>query len=131
MKNCTNAKEELTWLQVPLGVTVSSAGPPGWRDIPDGPDEVGHHQYLLTYSGNTHRQYADDPDTEIRELFLSNNLVCSSDNSPGRDQIAPAVDSHFRGSPARLHGRHALKVKDLHHVKNVSFSNHKFISLNS
>lgn len=51
------------------------------------------------------------PNTEIKERFLSNNSVCSSDYYLGINQFAAAVDSHFRESLRQLNRRSVLKVK--------------------
>ena len=79
---------------------------------PDCPEKLGHRKSRFMYTvGMCINKTQTAPNAEIKELFLSNNLVCSSDYYLGINQFAAAVDSHFRESPAQLNWRSVLKVK--------------------
>ena len=72
-------------------------------NYPDCPEKLGHRKSLLMYTkGICINSLQTAPNTKIKELVLSNNLVCSSDYYLKINQFAAAVDSHFRENPAQL-----------------------------
>lgn len=104
LKNVMNAKDGADVAANLCGVTAQTLRPP---EITGRPRKRGPLPFSAR-TRDTHMHINNiwtAPNSEIKELFLCNNLVCSPNDYLGIDQFSAAVDSHFRASPAQLHRR--------------------------